>query len=117
MLPLELPIEEFNGREKIAYLPRELNHAGSPGSDPEDGDLIYYTPWGNLGFYYNTAGVGYSDATMRTPSSSAVLAGVSSLWDLGALAAGVCGASWRRPSTRPHSPPHSRRRMLLWSSL
>ena len=65
MLPLALPIEEFNGREKIAYLPRELNHAGSPGSDPEDGDLIYYTPWGNLGFYYNTAGVGYSDATLH----------------------------------------------------
>ena len=65
MLPLELPFEEFNGGEKVAYLPRELNHAGSPGSDPEDGDLIYYTPWGNLGFYYNTAGVGYSDATLH----------------------------------------------------
>ena len=36
-----------------------------PGSDPEDGDLIYYIPWGNLGFYYNTAGVGYSDATLH----------------------------------------------------
>ena len=56
MLPLTLRLEEFNGREKIAYLPRKLAHAGSPGSDPEDGDLIYYVPWGNLGFYYNTAG-------------------------------------------------------------
>lgn len=65
MLPLELPIEEFDGSEKIASLPRELNHAGSPGSDPEDGDLIYYTPWGNLGFYYDTAGIGYSDATLH----------------------------------------------------
>ena len=62
MLPLQVPFEELAGREKIAYLPRELNVAGSPGSDPEDGDLIYYTPWGNLGFYYNAAGIGYSDA-------------------------------------------------------
>jgi hypothetical protein len=65
MLPLELPFEELNGREKIAYLPRELDHAGSPGSDPEDGHLIYYSPWGNLGFYYNSAGIGYSDATLH----------------------------------------------------
>lgn len=65
MLPLELAVEEFSGAEKIAYLPRELNHAGSPGSDPEDGDLIYYTSWGNLGFYYDATGIGYSDATLH----------------------------------------------------
>jgi hypothetical protein len=65
MLPLTVSVEEFAGREKISYLPRELNHAGSPGSDPEDGDLIYFTPWGNLGFYYNTSGVGYSDQTLH----------------------------------------------------
>lgn len=63
MLPLTLTLEEFAGREKIAYLPRALAQAGSPGSDPEDGDLIYYVPWGNLGFYYNTTGIGYSDQT------------------------------------------------------
>ncbi len=65
MLPLTLTLEEFAGREKISYLPRELAHAGSPGSDPEDGDLIYYTPWGNLGFYYNAAGIDYSDQTIH----------------------------------------------------
>lgn len=65
MLPLQLQVEEFAGQEKIAYLPRELNYAGSPGSDPEDGDLIYFTPWGDLGFYYNAAGAGYSDATLH----------------------------------------------------
>lgn len=65
MLPLTLTLEEFAGREKIAYLPRELAYEGSPGSDPEDGDLIYYTPWGNLGFYYDTSGVGYSDQTLH----------------------------------------------------
>ncbi len=65
MLPLTLTLEEFAGREKIAYLPRALTHAGSPGSDPEDGDLIYYVPWGNLGFYYNAAGIDYSDQTIH----------------------------------------------------
>ncbi|MCF4121711.1 hypothetical protein L1785_12030 [Antribacter sp. KLBMP9083] len=73
MLPLALAVEEFNGREKIAYLPRELDHQGTPGSDPEDGDLIYYTPWGNLGFYYNTAGIGYSDATLHLGTYDAAL--------------------------------------------
>lgn len=65
MLPLELTVEEFAGAEKIAYLRRELNYEGSSGSDPEDGDLIYYTSWGNLGFYYDATGIGYSDATLH----------------------------------------------------
>ncbi|MGP3916905.1 cyclophilin-like fold protein [Nonomuraea sp. 10N515B] len=65
MLPLTLSFEEFSGREKISYLPRKLNITGSPGSDPEDGDLIYFVPWGNLGFYYNTAGIGYSDQVIH----------------------------------------------------
>ncbi|MEV0615644.1 cyclophilin-like fold protein [Nonomuraea sp. NPDC050404] len=73
LLPLTLTIEEFAGKEKISYLPRRLHHDGSAGSDPEDGDLIYYTPWGNLGFYYNTAGVGYSDQTIHIGTYDASL--------------------------------------------
>ena len=65
MLPVTTRFEEFAGSEKIAYLPRELDSAGSPGSDPQDGDLIYYAPWGNLAFYYDAAGVGYSDQTIH----------------------------------------------------
>lgn len=65
MLPLEITLEDFNQKEKISYLPRELAWEGSAGSDPEDGDLIYFTPWGNLGFYYDAIGVGYSDATLH----------------------------------------------------
>lgn len=81
MLPLELGVEEFSGAEKIAYLPHELAHDGTAGSDPEDGDLIYYTPWGNLGFYYDASGIGYSDATLHlgtyqaTPDQLALLEG------------------------------------------
>lgn len=52
-LPLTLSFEEFAGREKISYLPERLTTDGSPGSAPRNGDLIYYVPWGNLGFYYN----------------------------------------------------------------
>ena len=40
---------------------------------PEDGDLIYYIPWGNLGFYYNTAGIGYSDQTIHLGTYDASL--------------------------------------------
>ncbi|MEV4172513.1 cyclophilin-like fold protein [Nonomuraea sp. NPDC049709] len=65
MLPLTLPFEEFNGREKVGYLPRKLNTTGSPGSDPEDGDLVYFVPWGNLGFYYNAAGIGHDDQVIH----------------------------------------------------
>jgi hypothetical protein len=73
MLPLTLTVEEFAGREKISYLPRELSHGGSPGSDPESGDLIYFIPWGNLGFYYNAEGIGYSDDTIHLGTYDAPL--------------------------------------------
>lgn len=64
-LPLDLTVEDLVGREKIAYLDPELDWDGSPGSDPEDGDLVYYTNWGNLGFYYNAEGIEYSAATLH----------------------------------------------------
>jgi hypothetical protein len=73
MLPLTLTVQEFTGREKISYLPRRLRHNGSPGSDPKNGDLIYFVPWGNLGFYYNAEGIGYSDATIHLGTYDASL--------------------------------------------
>jgi hypothetical protein len=65
LLPVTMNLEEYAGREKIGYFSRKLVTAGSPGSDPEDGDLIYFTPWGNIGFYYNASGIGYSDMTIH----------------------------------------------------
>lgn len=59
-LPLTLEFQEFSGREKISYLTEPLTTGGSPGSAPRDGTLIYYKPWGNLGFYYNATG-GHDD--------------------------------------------------------
>lgn len=53
MLPLELTFEDFNGIEKISYLPEELPTEGEPdGCDPEVGDLCLYAPWGNLSIFY-----------------------------------------------------------------
>lgn len=59
MLPLTMTLEEYAGREKIGYFARKLATEGSLGSDPEDGHLIYFVPWGNLGFYYNAAGIDF----------------------------------------------------------
>ncbi len=73
LLPVTMTLEEFNGREKIGYFARELTVEGSPGSDPEDGDLIYFAPWGNLGFYYNTSGIGHSDQTIHIGTYNATL--------------------------------------------
>jgi hypothetical protein len=53
LLPLTLAFEDFASMEKISYLPRELTTEGSTGSAPTNGDLIYFVPWGNLGFFYN----------------------------------------------------------------
>lgn len=51
-LPLELEFSDFIGKEKIAHLPNELKNNNSNGYEPEIGDLFYYTPWGNIGIFY-----------------------------------------------------------------
>jgi hypothetical protein len=53
MLPLTLDFRDFNAMEKVGDLPRGLTTQGSTGSAPANGDLIYFVPWGNLGFFYN----------------------------------------------------------------
>jgi hypothetical protein len=68
MLPLTLRLEDLRRKEKISYLPRELDTEGAPGSDPEDGDLSYFKPWGNLGFSYDARGIDYSDDTVNLGS-------------------------------------------------
>lgn len=60
MLPLTLKFSDFNDMEKISYLPRRLTTEGSIGRTPANGDLIYFVPWGNLGFFYD---IGRRDAS------------------------------------------------------
>lgn len=79
LLPTTIPMEEFAGREKIGYFDRELITEGSPGSDPVDGDLIYFSAWGNIGFYYNAEGIGYSDLTVHLGTYEATEAELSGL--------------------------------------
>ncbi len=53
-LPLTLDFTDYNGTEKIAYPPAELDTADAPGScDPDEGTLAYYAPWGNLCIFYH----------------------------------------------------------------
>ena len=53
MLPLTVTFEDFNGTEKIAYLPEKLDTEKSPaGCDPSEGSFTYYAPWGNLAVFY-----------------------------------------------------------------
>ncbi|WP_344250885.1 cyclophilin-like fold protein [Isoptericola hypogeus] len=73
MLPLSLEFEEYNGREKIAYPPRPLERGDTPGSQPVDGDFIYFEPWGNFGFYYNAEGSGFEETTVHLGTFDATL--------------------------------------------
>lgn len=73
MLPLELSFEEYAGEEKISYLPRELDYEGSPASDLTSGDLLYFVPWGNLGFWYADHGNPTSEQTIHLGTFDASL--------------------------------------------
>lgn len=59
-LPLTLTLRDFHRTEKVADLPSRLDTRGEPsGTSAEAGDLTYYSPWGNLAFFYR--GFGYAD--------------------------------------------------------
>ena len=54
-LPLTLTFRDHNSVEKTAPLPRELSLDGAPeGHDPAAGDIGYYSPGGDLVFYYDS---------------------------------------------------------------
>ena len=56
-LPLTLTFSDLNNVEKFAPLPRELSLEGAPeGDDPVVGDIGYWSPDGNLVFYYGDVG-------------------------------------------------------------
>jgi len=56
-LPLTLTFSDFNNVEKIAPLPRDLSLEGAPeGDDPAVGDIGYWSPDGDLVFYYGEVG-------------------------------------------------------------
>jgi hypothetical protein len=53
LLPLTVEVTDFNGRERVADLPRPLDLDGEPaGTSAGPGDLAHYAPWGNLALFY-----------------------------------------------------------------
>lgn len=64
MLPLDLKIEDYSTNEKITYLPRKLTQIrDEPFGNERPGDVAYYTPWGDVVFFY--ANYRYSKGLIR----------------------------------------------------
>ncbi|OBV28924.1 hypothetical protein BKN38_08685 [Helicobacter sp. CLO-3] len=54
LLPLEVEVSDYVGKEKIFSLPKRLKTGANDGAgyDPQIGDLFYFSPWGNVGIFY-----------------------------------------------------------------
>jgi len=53
MLPLTMSFKDFAGAEKISYPPSKLSTQDAPnGYTPKKGDIVCYSPWGNLAVFY-----------------------------------------------------------------
>ncbi|KUK14246.1 MAG: hypothetical protein H5T91_00220 [Synergistetes bacterium] len=55
LLPLDVSIKDFAGKEKIFYLPKKLQTLDAPEAKPRAGTLAYYAPWGNIAIFYEEA--------------------------------------------------------------
>ncbi len=51
-LLLELSFSDYVHKEKIAYLEKPLSIKHTNGYAPKIGDFFYYSPWGNIGIFY-----------------------------------------------------------------
>lgn len=77
-LPLELGLSDHASTEKIAYLPKKLDTAGTPpGYDPSPADVTYYAPWGNLAIFYRD--FGFARGLVRLGVVEAGLASLSAI--------------------------------------
>ena len=52
MLPLKLNFSDYARKEKVAHLPKKLSLSNTQGYNPQIGDFFYFSPWGNIGIYY-----------------------------------------------------------------
>ncbi len=55
LLPLRVKVEDYAGKEKIFSIPRRLQTGANDGANynPQIGDLFYFSPWGNVGIFYD----------------------------------------------------------------
>ncbi|WP_346353054.1 cyclophilin-like fold protein [Azotosporobacter soli] len=80
LLPLTIKVEDYAGREKIAYLPKKLSLDAAPaGMEPKAGDFTYFAPWGNVALFYHE--YGYSNGLI---SLGKIESGLEKLTDSGA---------------------------------
>jgi hypothetical protein len=64
-LPQTLTFRDHNNAEKTGRLPNQLSTEGAPeGHDPSAGDIGYFSPGGDLVFYYDAAAP-YFDGIVR----------------------------------------------------
>lgn len=52
MLPLELEFSDYAEKEKVARLVKKLSLSNTQEYDPQVGDFFYFSPWGNIGIFY-----------------------------------------------------------------
>ncbi|MDD0857828.1 cyclophilin-like fold protein [Arthrobacter alpinus] len=78
MLPLTIPVEEFAGKEKLGALPGSWRRR-VPRLRPRRRRSHLLHPVGNLGFYYNADGIGYSDQTIHLGTYNATVAQLAQL--------------------------------------
>lgn len=57
LLPMTLNLSDYGGLEKVSDLSKRLSTNGSPaGCSADEGDITYYSPWGNLAIFYKSFG-------------------------------------------------------------
>ena len=56
MLPIEVDMRDYAGKEKIADPPRPIATGGAiEGHAARPGDMMLFSPWGNLAFFYGAS--------------------------------------------------------------
>jgi len=55
-VPFTVEFDDFAGLEKIFYPPKKLSKDNAPnGAKPQKGDVMYYSPWGDVALFYKDA--------------------------------------------------------------
>lgn len=52
LLPLTVKLDDYASSEKIFYPERKLSTEGAGSINTVEGDITYYSPWGNIAIFY-----------------------------------------------------------------
>lgn len=65
-LPLSLTLTNYARIERIAYLPSKLGRdTAGQGESVVEGDIAYYSPWGNVAFFVEPGTAEYTGGLVR----------------------------------------------------